>query len=328
MKQLREISPLWFGGISLLISVVLIDQSARAVNHNLAQLPIQGPTAEVDSSHNGNDKDISSVERAVRYPYAGFVAVKLTPEYANVINNHPQSSFIVTETDGYLVVHVYPGGPAEKANLQIGDVITFDISPFEHELKFELSDIGQDKKIRVIRGQEFLSLVLSIENQPADLNPEVIGLDPAIKALVTPPPLPDNGAKLGISVMGIGPNSDFEAIREKFKFDLFLDFNHLESQGKRDNIVFVERVHVDSPAYKAGLQAGDVIKTVDNLSITTSESLTDIVQSRHNMELKVGFMRGENSYFTMITPEVLPIEQVYPEQVRKAKEIRSRWTRY
>jgi len=57
-------------------------------------------------------------------PFVGIRMTALTPERARQINADPNSSLRLPEVNGVLVVDVVPNGPAARAGMRRGDVIT------------------------------------------------------------------------------------------------------------------------------------------------------------------------------------------------------------
>jgi serine protease Do len=64
-----------------------------------------------------------------------------------------------------------------------------------------------------------------------------------------------------------------------------------------DKGVFVTEVAPDSPANKAGLQAGDIIVSVDGKEISTAQDLIQVIlSSQIGQEIEITFWRGETEY--------------------------------
>lgn len=59
----------------------------------------------------------------VPHPYIGVQMINLTPEIARQNNQDPNSSFLIPEVNGILVVRVLPNTPAEQSGIRRGDVI-------------------------------------------------------------------------------------------------------------------------------------------------------------------------------------------------------------
>jgi S1-C subfamily serine protease len=83
----------------------------------------------------------------------------LTPELAAQNNRDPNSSFMVPEVNGVLVVQVVPNSPASGSGLRRGDVITeIDgqavTSAEQLQRVVENSGVNQLLQIRVRRGNQ------------------------------------------------------------------------------------------------------------------------------------------------------------------------------
>ncbi|MBW4688563.1 MAG: PDZ domain-containing protein [Komarekiella atlantica HA4396-MV6] len=74
-----------------------------------------------------------------------------------------------------------------------------------------------------------------------------------------------------------------------------------------DQGILVVRVIPNSPAARVGLRPGDVIQTINNQSITTSEEVQQILEKNglnNNLQIQV-LRNGQNLQFT-VKPEPLP----------------------
>jgi S1-C subfamily serine protease len=60
----------------------------------------------------------------VAHPYLGVQIATLTPDLARQNNDNPNSTVILPEVTGVLVVGIVPNSPAASAGLRRGDVIT------------------------------------------------------------------------------------------------------------------------------------------------------------------------------------------------------------
>lgn len=68
-------------------------------------------------------KDTLAAGQQIPHPYIGVQMITLTPELAKQNNQDPNSSFLVPEVTGVLVMRVLPNTPAEAAGIRRGDVI-------------------------------------------------------------------------------------------------------------------------------------------------------------------------------------------------------------
>ncbi len=93
----------------------------------------------------------------VQHPYLGVQIATLTPELARQNNSDPNSSVLLPELNGVLVMGVIPGSPAAEAGIRRGDVITqMESQPVDSaeqlQNRVENSRVGQTLRLRVQRG--------------------------------------------------------------------------------------------------------------------------------------------------------------------------------
>jgi serine protease Do len=150
-------------------------------------------------------------------------------------------------TQGALVVQVTPGGPAEKAGIKRGDVITsFNGEKIADgtELRNKVAQTapGTTVKIGLLRDGKELSLNAVLAERPQG---------PAAKAPSAEAPEQLTSRKLGLGIQTLTP-------------DIAQQLGYTKDQG-----VVVTDVAPGSPADDAGLQAGDLIKEVNKVSTKT-----------------------------------------------------------
>ena len=68
-------------------------------------------------------KDTLAAGQRVPHPYVGVQMISLTPETARLNNEDPNSTFIIPEVSGVLVMRVMENTPAAEAGIRRGDVI-------------------------------------------------------------------------------------------------------------------------------------------------------------------------------------------------------------
>lgn len=93
----------------------------------------------------------------IAYPYVGVQMTTLTPQQAQENNKDPNSPFILPETDGALVMKVFPNTPAAKAGIRWGDVIvSVDGQPIKSandmQSFVEQTTVGQNLQLTLKRG--------------------------------------------------------------------------------------------------------------------------------------------------------------------------------
>lgn len=125
-------------------------------------------------------KDISTRlarGEAVRHPYLGVQIATLTPEQARDNNDDPNSTIILPEVNGALVMGIVPDSPAAKGGIRRGDVITqvngqAITRADQLQNLVENSELGKPLQIIVKRGD--LTRMLSVrtaELQPLEREP-------------------------------------------------------------------------------------------------------------------------------------------------------------
>jgi S1-C subfamily serine protease len=109
----------------------------------------------------------------VTHPYLGVQIATLTPDLAKQNNDDPNSSIVLPEVNGVLVVGVMQNTPAAQAGLRRGDVITqIDgqavTTADQLQNLVERSGIGRTLRLRVQRGDRTQQIsVRTAELQPA-----------------------------------------------------------------------------------------------------------------------------------------------------------------
>ncbi len=184
---------------------------------------------------------------------------------------------------GALVRSVEANGPAEKAGIEVGDIITrFDGKPIEKS-----SDLP-----RIVGGTKPGSktgLQVWRKGATRDLTVTVVELEPekSAKAAATKPgqggaaPSPKATNALGLVVADI-PDEKKGQLRIK-------------------NGVLVETA--DGAAARAGIQAGDVILSIDNQDVQNARQFNELVAKSDRSKTSVALVRrGENASFVPIRP--------------------------
>ncbi len=110
-------------------------------------------------------KDILAKGGQVPHPYVGIQMVTLTPELARQNNNDPNSSILLPETTGVLVMRVMPNTPAEAAGIRRGDVITkVENKPVSTAAQLQeivaKSNVNQNLRFEIQRGSQTLTLTV------------------------------------------------------------------------------------------------------------------------------------------------------------------------
>jgi serine protease Do len=161
------------------------------------------------------------------------------------ITNEIQNKMGLKDTNGALVGSVAEDGPAEKAGIETGDVITsFDGKPVNETSELPLivasTPIGKNVKVEIIRKGEKKTLDIKV----GELKDDEEQSSHATGEGAT------NGSKLGFKAG--------EITSERAK-----QLKVPEKSG-----VVILQVEDGSPAQEAGLQAGDVVIEVDREKVT------------------------------------------------------------
>lgn len=163
-------------------------------------------------------------------------------------------SFEMDHPHGALIAKVLPGGPAEKAGIEVGDIVVkFNGGKvsFSSDLPPLVGSTLVDTTVSVdiIRRSKHKAIQVKISELPTD--DEVIA-----KTTTIPSQLDENALNI------IAKDLTDEQIKE-------LDLE--------DNGVLVEKIGV-GPAQKAGIRLGDIILLLNNIKIKDSSHFYDIVK--------------------------------------------------
>lgn len=197
--------------------------------------------------------------------WIGVSVQAITPELAQSLG--------LSDSRGALVGTVVPGGPAERAGIRTGDVLT-SFSGKEIKKMSDLpimvaeSPVGSTAPVKVIREGKTMDLTVTVAEMPEE------------KATA---PLPAS-ADLGLSLEDMTP-----AIQRELKTR--------EKTG-----VVVTNVAPGSPAEDAGLQPGDIIKEVNRTRIANMKDYASAL-SKAGKAKKLLFLvkRGEQTFFVSIS---------------------------
>ena len=79
----------------------------------------------------------------------------------------------------------------------------------------------------------------------------------------------------------------------------------------------VGSVKDSSPAYTAGLKAGDVITAIDGVGIATWDEMAEMINASKGRGLTVAVKRGDSSFEARITPELVGSKNIFGEDVQR-----------
>jgi serine protease Do len=204
--------------------------------------------------------------------WLGLEVSQVTPQIAAALR--------LDKVQGALVKNVAPGSPADKANIEPGDVIvSFNGRKIRtpNQLQSDLlgSEIGSEVYMCVVKGDYTITVyAVPVERPPY--------LQPVTKAL------PWLGAKVSEVLFGTD------------------QAKKLEEVGKAGGIL-VEQVISNSPARKADLQAGDIIMSFNSRKTRTlREFLSDLAGSEPGDEIPMCIIRQDIRKTIYITLEESP----------------------
>lgn len=202
--------------------------------------------------------------------WLGVVIQDITPQLAGF--------FSLSEPKGVLIADVIPGGPADKAGLQPGDVI-LDLAGRKvtetQEITSQVADIkpGIEVRVRLMR------------NGIRQSKPIVIGMMPEEKA-ETPvqEPVETHPPDWGLSLHTLTP-----------------EISRSLGMGDAESGVVIAEISPVSPAARAGLQPGDIVKEVNRQKVKSVDELKHAMgQAKRNKNLLMLVKRGENTFFAVL----------------------------
>jgi len=210
----------------------------------------------------------------VKRAWLGVVVQDITEDLAK--------SFSLNSAKGALVADVVKNGPAEKAGIRRGDVITkFNGKEIEnsHELsrKAAASDVGKKIEIVLMREGKEKRVKVTMEEYPSE------GFSFGEGETEEEGEGEGEETKLGISVQQLSPE-----IAER-----------LGAKGAKG--VVISDIDEGSPAEEAGLRRGDIIKEINRKAVG---NMNEFRREMGKANLKKGILfliqRGETTFFVTI----------------------------
>jgi serine protease Do len=192
----------------------------------------------------------------VRAGFLGAHIQQVTPDIARAVG--------LPEITGAIVDDVVPGGPAERAHLQTGDVILrvgnqkiTDTRAVARAIA--IGTIGEPADLVIWRGGQEQTLRVTVVEWPGDL----VAAGPG--GVPPPPPQPANPMLSADMGLHLAPVTD--QLRKKYSLPV----------GQKG--VVVTDVAPLSPADDRGLMPGDVVERVSTLPVTSLADLRQRVQA-------------------------------------------------
>ena len=183
------------------------------------------------------------------------------------------------ETKGSLVGDVTAGGPADKAGIKRGDVITkFNDIQVENSLQLRNmvaeAEPGSKVSVTIIRNGSLEQLPVTLGERPKDL---------AARSGEEEKPETAKDTKFGLSVENLTP-----------------ELAHKLGYGK-DSGVVVSGVKPGSVAEEAGIQKNDLIKEVNRIAVTSVNEFVRTLERANGKEgVALLVRRGDNTFYVAL----------------------------
>lgn len=198
--------------------------------------------------------------------WLGVVIQSITPDLAK--------SFGLKGEAGALVSEVVKGSPADKSSLKNGDIITEFNGRKIREMNelprlVAVTPVGSKVKVTIIRKGKILHKTVTIETMKEGAGEGRSAVAKEKVGITIAPITPEMAAKMGIK----------------------------ETSG-----VVVTEVVPGSAAEEAGIAAGDVLKEVDGVEITTVAEFENVVSSyKKGSVMRLLLQRGDSALYVALT---------------------------
>ncbi len=254
--------------VTLLAIFDEVDQASRAVSAIIGQgigfaIPINLARNIMDQL-----KEKGSVTRG----WLGVQIQAITPELAESLG--------LDEARGALVAGVFKGDPADKAGIEVGDVVVeFDGAPVESDrdlvARVGNAVVGSTVAVKVVRSGREMSFDVELARRSDD-GEAAAGEDSD----------PIQPLKLGITVQDLT-----KELAERIRVEI-------------DGGVLVTEVESGSSADKAGIQRGDIIVEVNREKVERIDDFRAVLKKvRKDEKLLFLVQRGQGNRFIVVTPE-------------------------
>lgn len=189
------------------------------------------------------------------------------------------SSLGLENVSGVLVNSVEPNGPADKASIHVGDVITtLNGQPVQDPNTFR-NAVASDAPGTNI------TLSLNRESKQMEVHAKLDELKPG-EEQPQPAPLPTSGPELGMSVQPMSP-----AVASQLNLPA-------NTQG-----LVVSNVDPAGPAANAGIQTGDVIEQVNRQPVKSIDDMRSALAKSGPRPVLLLINRGGQTVFVTIAPQ-------------------------
>ncbi len=201
--------------------------------------------------------------------WLGVMIQDITPKLAK--------SFNLKSTKGVLVADVVKDGPAAKAGIKRGDIIT-EFNGHKIDNSHQLSRIvaGTPPKTKVgvgiIRDGKAMTIEVTLGTMPEQ------GIKPKVA--------PEKENAWGLSVQDLTPE-----LAQRFGWN------------SSEKGVLISQVAPGSPAADAGLQSGDLIKAINRVKVQDVREYNQMLKKiKKGANMLLLIKRGENTFFVVLTP--------------------------
>jgi len=181
------------------------------------------------------------------------------------------------DREGVLIGSVAKDGPAEKAGIEIGDVIVkFNgvkvINSSHLQILVSGSEIGKEQEVVIIRGKKTKTVNVKMEEIPADVSGQTSTSS-------------ESTSKLGLTVQPLTPN-----LARQYGIDT-------DEEG-----VLVTNVERNSEAGKA-INAGDLIQRIGDRKIKNLDNYNSAMEESAGEYILVLVKRKDNTFFVTLKIE-------------------------
>lgn len=236
--------------------------------------------------------------------------------YTENVNKDNFAKFGLREVRGVAITKVEENSPAAKAGLMVNDVIVridgdevtsvrklnrliSEIAP-DHSATITILRNGQQMDVRAVLEKREMKMFNGTFTVPNVEMPNIkiprVEMPKVVPQVWTVPPggvLSTDGTamffgmnrQIGVSVSSLGKQlGDYFGVED----------------GKG---LLVTNVRADSPAFKAGIKAGDVIVQVDGKPVATSMDLIRSIGTKKEGDVRLTIIRDKNRQEISVTPE-------------------------